>query len=156
MTLTRRLSRPSSIEAARKEPGRRRGVPHLLDSDWVIDALAGNRSAVEPIYRHADSGIFISIITSGEVSEGAFHFPDAQAHLDIFRQFLSAFTVLGLTDPVMEVFAQNCAALRRQGNLIPDFDLLIGATALHHDLVLMTRNVRHFSRLPNLRLYQPT
>ena len=35
-------------------------------------------------------------------------------------------------------------------------DLLIAATALAEDLTLITRNVRHFARLANLRLYQPS
>jgi predicted nucleic acid-binding protein len=30
------------------------------------------------------------------------------------------------------------------------------ATALHHDLTLLTRNVRHFERIPELPLYQPS
>ena len=47
------------------------------------------------------------------------------------------------------------AFLRRQGQLIPDLDLLIAATALAHDLTLVTRNRRHFSRILSLRLYEP-
>jgi tRNA(fMet)-specific endonuclease VapC len=56
----------------------------------------------------------------------------------------------------MEVFARTRADLRRSGQLIADLDLLIAATALHHDLTLLTRNVRHFARIPGLRLYQST
>ncbi len=35
-----------------------------------------------------------------------------------------------------------------------DADLLIAATALEHDLTLMTQNLRHFNRIPDLKLYQ--
>jgi predicted nucleic acid-binding protein len=35
-------------------------------------------------------------------------------------------------------------------------DLLIAATALDHDLTLVTRNRRHFERIPDLTLYQPS
>ena len=35
-------------------------------------------------------------------------------------------------------------------------DLLIAATAIAEDLTLITRNVRHFARLPDLNLYQPS
>ena len=38
---------------------------------------------------------------------------------------------------------------------LADFDLHIAATALHHDLTLLTFNLRHFDRVPNLKLYQP-
>jgi predicted nucleic acid-binding protein len=37
--------------------------------------------------------------------------------------------------------------------LIPDTDLLIAATALAENLTLVTRNVRHFNRIPELKLY---
>jgi predicted nucleic acid-binding protein len=33
-------------------------------------------------------------------------------------------------------------------------DLLIAATAVHHGLTLVTRNLRHFQRIPNLQLHQ--
>lgn len=46
------------------------------------------------------------------------------------------------------------AAPRRQGQLIPDMDLLIAATALVENLILVTRNIRHFKRISALRLYQ--
>ena len=129
---------------------------YLLDSDWVIDALGGVPSAVEPIRRLAPSGIGVSIVTYGEVFHGAYGFPNPQEHLKSFRGFLSAFAVLGLDDPTMELFAQNRHRLQRQGNAIPDLDLLVSATALRHDLTLMTRNLRHFSRIPDLKLYQPS
>jgi predicted nucleic acid-binding protein len=50
----------------------------------------------------------------------------------------------------VERAAQLYADLRRQGKLIPDNDLLIAATALHHGLVLVTNNLHHFQRIPNL------
>ena len=56
----------------------------------------------------------------------------------------------------MDVFARTRVELRRAGRLIPDLDLLIAATAIHHDLTLLTRNVRHFGRIPELQLYQPS
>ena len=32
--------------------------------------------------------------------------------------------------------------------------LLIAATAIHHNLILVTRNVKHFQRVPDLKLFQ--
>lgn len=55
----------------------------------------------------------------------------------------------------MERFAETRALLRRRGQGLADFDLLIAATALRHDLTLMTFNFRHFERVPGLKLYQP-
>jgi tRNA(fMet)-specific endonuclease VapC len=91
----------------------------------------------------------VSIIAVAEVYEGAFGIPG-------LRDFLSDFAILPVTDPIVEHLARMRAALRQQGQLIPDMDLLIGATAIAADLTLITRNVRHFARLPYLRLYQPS
>lgn len=126
---------------------------YVVDTDWVIDALAGVRSALEPLEQHARDGLGVSIITFGELYEGAYNFPDPEAHIETLRQFLSGFRLLSLNDAIMQLFGQNRYQLRRQGNLIADFDLLIAATALHHGSTLMTRNIRHFSRIPGLALY---
>ena len=40
--------------------------------------------------------------------------------------------------------------LERQGQRIDDFDLLIGATALQKGLVMVTANVGHLARIPDL------
>ena len=79
-----------------------------------------------------------------------------QATLLGLRAFLSEFVILPLTDPIVARFARLRAALRQQGQLIPDMDLFIAATALEEELTLVTRNVRHFARLPELKVYQPS
>jgi hypothetical protein len=60
------------------------------------------------------------------------------------------------TKPIMERFAEARSFLRKHGQLISDFDLLVGATALHHDLTVLTFNLRDFQRIPDLKLYQPS
>jgi predicted nucleic acid-binding protein len=51
--------------------------------------------------------------------------------------------------------------MQRLEDLLPaagstPLDLLIAATALDADLTLVTRNVRHFERIAELKLYQPS
>jgi tRNA(fMet)-specific endonuclease VapC len=72
-----------------------------------------------------------------------------------YRRFLARFAVMPLSDPIMETFARIRRDLRDRGQFIPDFDLAIAATALHHDLTLLTRNERHFGRIPGLKLHRP-
>lgn len=42
------------------------------------------------------------------------------------------------------------ARLKIKGIVVDDFDLLIGATAIHNKLTLVTRNVRDFDRLNDI------
>jgi tRNA(fMet)-specific endonuclease VapC len=55
-----------------------------------------------------------------------------------------------------DLCARRCAEIRRElersGLVIGPHDLQIAATALHHDLTLVTHNTREFSRIPGLRL----
>lgn len=44
------------------------------------------------------------------------------------------------------------AQLEQQGNRLEDMDLLIAATALANDYTLVSHNIRHFSRIPGLKL----
>jgi tRNA(fMet)-specific endonuclease VapC len=92
---------------------------------------------------------------NGEVFEGAFGDPDPVPRLTRIRGFLNRFDLVDLSDSVMEDFARVRTDLRRQGRLIPDLDLLIAATARHHDFTLLTRNLRHFDRIPDLSIYKP-
>ena len=128
---------------------------YLLDTDWIIQVLAQRQPALSTLDRLAGSRIYVSYVALGEVYEHAFHFANPQAHLLSFRHFLSYYGSLGLDDPIMERFAETRAFLRRRGQGIADLDLLIAATALHHDLTLLTFNLRHFARVPDLKLYQP-
>lgn len=128
---------------------------YLVDTDWIIQALANRQPALSTLELLAPSRTYVSYVTLGEVYEGAFGSPNPGAHLASFRRFLSAYPRLSLTEPVMERFAETRAYLRRRGELVGDLDLLIAATALAHDLTLLTFNSRHFERIPDLRLFQP-
>lgn len=126
---------------------------YLVDSDWIIDALSNLPAALSQLEELSPEGLAISIITLGEVLEGAYGAPNPTARTDQVRTFLSGYVVLGLDEAIIDRFAQLRLRLRKQGNLIPDFDLLIAATALHHDLTVLTRNTRHFARVPDIKLY---
>jgi tRNA(fMet)-specific endonuclease VapC len=61
-----------------------------------------------------------------------------------------------MREPGLLTSREHRAQLRAQGTTIADLDLLIASTALYHDLVLVTRNLRHFRRVPGLRIYGQT
>ena len=128
-------------------------MSYLLDSDRIIDALHSRQDAIDLISTVIVDGVAISVITVGELYEGTYRSPDPQMRMNQLRQFLSQFPVLPVTQPIVEVFAAERARLRAQGTPIADFDLLIASTALHHNLTLVTRNLRHFRRVSGLRIY---
>jgi predicted nucleic acid-binding protein len=132
-------------------------MAYLIDSDLVIDHLADNPAARRLLDRLAPDGLTISMITYMEVYQGALVSPDpdqAQAKLDAF---LGAVPIV----PFSAAVARRCARLRtelqRQGKRVRSraLDLLIAATALEHELTLVTRNLADYEDIPELALYQP-
>lgn len=130
-------------------------IRYVLDTDVVLDHLNGIQSATDCIDSLPEGEVALSVITFGEVLEGALggRGPAAAvAGVDLFRENK---TLLDVTVDIARIFAQLRCDLRQRGRLIPDSDLLIAATALHHDATLVTRNTRHFERIPDLTLMAP-
>jgi tRNA(fMet)-specific endonuclease VapC len=129
---------------------------YLLDTDWIVDVLNGQEKAIHTVLELAPAGLAISIITYGELYEGAAFTDEPQPALTGLRSFLKGKAILPLTQPIMERFAQIRGSLPRQmRQQIGDFDILIAATCLEHNLTLLTRNLRDFQHIPTLKLYQP-
>lgn len=128
-------------------------MSYLVDTDIVIGWLKGRQREVALLRELSQDELAISLITYGEIYEGLYYGRDVQSHTALFGQFLRWVDVLPLNRPIMRRFAQVRGQLRQSGQLINDSDLLIAATALHHDLTIVTHNLRHFSRIPHLRLY---
>lgn len=124
----------------------------LIDTDLIIDGLNNQPHVLAGLEKLAETGVAVSIISLGELYEGAYRDSDPEPRLASMRQFVAGYQVLGLSEDAMLVFARERERLRRQGQLIPDLDLLIAETAVAHDLALVTRNTRHFARITGLQL----
>ena len=127
---------------------------YLLDTDVVVSYLNGRTDAVALVSSLLPNGIAISIITFREICKGISFGPDPARHMAGFRAFLHGARVLAVNRKVARQFGRLRRTLRRQGQLLPAPDLLIGATALAYGLILVTRNLRHFQRIPGLQMYQ--
>lgn len=126
---------------------------YLIDSDWVADWLAGKSLTVQLLASLSEEEVAISLITFGEIYEGIYYGRDPDRAEAGFVSFLREVKVLPLSRSIMQRFARIRGDLRRRGRMIGDPDILIAATALDHDLILVTRNVRDFQRIPGMKLY---
>jgi predicted nucleic acid-binding protein len=130
-------------------------VRYLVDTDWIIDVFGGSVYARRILNRLSTDGLGVSITSYGEIFEGAFSDPDPSARLTLFNRHLSTFRLVPLTPDIMENFGQIRADLRGRGQLIPDTDFQIAATAITQNLSLLTRDLRHFTRVSGLVIFDP-
>jgi len=128
-------------------------MTYLVDTDTVADYLNGQLAAITLLQSLRSHGLAISLITYGEIYDGIYDGRNPQAAQRAFRQFLRVVQVLPLNRSIMREFARIRGPLRRQGQIIGDNDIMIAATAIYHHLELVTRNLRHFGRIPNLRIH---
>jgi len=67
------------------------------------------------------------------------------------NQLQQQFTVIPIFSS-LDIYAAEKARLKKSGNILDDFDLLIGATAISNDLTLITKNVSDFERLTSIQI----
>jgi predicted nucleic acid-binding protein len=127
---------------------------YLVDTDWIVEYLKGRQPSTNTLVSLRKDGLAISLITYGEVYEGIYHGHAPKQNEDIFIRVLRRVRVLPLSRQIMRRFASIRGDLRSRGQHIGDLDTLIAATALHHDLTLITHNTRHFERITDLKIYR--
>ena len=104
-------------------------------------------------------GIFISAVTVSELLMGV-HRADNETRRDRRSEFVEAIvqgvSVLDFTTDIARRHAEIHAHLMSEGQLIGAHDLMIAATAFHHDLTLLTDNVGEFRRIADLEVIEFT
>jgi tRNA(fMet)-specific endonuclease VapC len=129
-------------------------MTYLIYTDRLASYLNGRPDAVALLSSLRHDGLAISIITYGEIHDGIYASNDPRAKEGAFLQVLRRVEVLPLTRTIMKRFARLRGELRRRGRLIGDADILIAGTALQHGLTLVTRNLRHYQRIPGLSIFE--
>ena len=54
--------------------------------------------------------------------------------------------------PCLKLYGSLKADLEQKGQRIDEFDLLIGATSITNNMIMVTSNTKHFERIPNIHL----
>lgn len=119
---------------------------YLLDTNVISEARRGSVPAIAWLRRVDPLSVHLSTLTLGEIMRGIAlkqkTDPKAAGHLTEWLRKLRhdhADRILPVTDPISVEWGR-IAAIRPRG----DIDGLIAATAIVHDLILVTRNVRDF------------
>ena len=94
----------------------------------------------------------LSTVTEHELQFGLLLNPGATRLTRLVRSFLQVVQVLPFDRHDAEAAAEARARLARAGESIGDYDVLIAGAAIARDRVLVTSNVKEFSRVPGLSL----
>jgi tRNA(fMet)-specific endonuclease VapC len=124
----------------------------LLDTNAVSD-LVRNPSGViaAKVAQVGPRAVCINVIVAGELRFGAKKKNSARLTAQV-EEVLSGCEVLPMDSPIETEYAAIRDGLERKGEPIGPNDLWIAAHARSANLILVTDNVREFSRVPDLQI----
>jgi len=95
----------------------------------------------------------MSVISLAELYEGVFCSKNQAKDEKVLKEFLNkSITVIDINEAISKIFAKERCRLRKSGQLIDNFDLLIASTALYYKLTVLTNNRKHFERVTDLKI----
>lgn len=119
----------------------------LLDTSIIVPFFRGSadiRARLEQAAR-----VYLSSVVLGELYYGAEGAKLPQEQLDKIEYLAGTCTELVCDRGTARHYGRIKQALRQRGRPIPENDIWIAATALQHDLVVVTRD-RHFQEMDRL------
>jgi|FLYL01.1.fsa_nt_gi predicted nucleic acid-binding protein len=128
----------------------------FFDTDFVIDLLREQRrGGVGPAHRKleqlGETPVRLSVFVLCELEAGAARYHDPE-EVQRVRRLCQHFEIVYPDDRFAPQYGETLAALKQQKLTVATMDLLIGTLALVENDTLVTRNVRHFGKIPRLRI----
>jgi len=124
---------------------------YILDTNICIEYFKHRNGVPERMAQISRDDLSVSEITIAELLYGAMHSKNVERHIREVRELQRDITVLPISEAI-EDYAEIRHALTSQGLTTEDFDILIGATARHYNLTLVTDNLKHFKSMPDITL----
>ena len=125
---------------------------YMLDTNIISYILEGNINVREKLLKVLSGNtVVIPDIVYYEVQRGLYYNQSKQKQ-EHFDYFCNLFGVSYMNLNALHEAAFIYSYLRKDGMLIEDDDILIGANALENSAILVTNNERHFSRIIDLKI----
>ena len=127
-------------------------LKYLLDTSTCIELLRGNEHVRQQCVKN-NQYCCISAITAIELLYGAYKASNKyrQQELAKARLLVDYYDAVGI-DNIADAFSFEKVRLESIGQVIEDFDLLIGITARENNLIVVTHNSKHFCRIEGLNI----
>ena len=124
---------------------------YMLDTDISSYIIRGTEKQLLDIFSCNLDNICVSVITLAELQYGALKRNNSQLTAKV-NSFCALVQQIEWNYDSAKAYARLRTMLEDRGNLIGSMDMMIAASALAEDVILVTNNVRHFSRVDGLRI----
>ena len=124
----------------------------LIDTDITSFIFKGSDYADPYLSLLSGQELAMSFMTVAELFQWAILRQWGDRRLSQLEQYLSNYLVIPVDQPLCREWAQVRSDRQSSGQPISPQDAWIAATALRHDLPLVTHNIKDFVGISNLRL----
>ena len=125
---------------------------YVIDTNTLIYFFKGRESVSRKLLSIPPKEIGIPSVVVYELEVGIAKFRAPRKRLKQLEEMMSIITVLPFTVKEARSSAMIRAQLERKGLLIGPIDMLIAGTALAHQAILVTHNVKEFTRIDKLQV----
>lgn len=128
---------------------------YLLDTNIISEIVSPKPDfkVIEKLVMHS-SDMAISSITAGELFNGIYMFPDSRKKTELLdyteKDVLENFPVKEFGVKAAEIFGKINALMIRNGHPLAKDDLMIASIAISENMILVTRNEKHFKLIAEL------
>ena len=124
---------------------------YLIDTNICIYYIKGQFELKKKFEQADPDNCFISEITLAELLFGVENSEKKEKNKKTLDNFLTGVKIVPIFHS-LELYAKEKVRLRKSGTPIDEFDLLIGVTAVTHNLTMVTHNSEHFKRVKGIAL----
>lgn len=126
-------------------------IKYMLDTDTCIFIIKRKPPHVKRLFNAHFGQLSISAVTLAELIAGAEKSANVTRNLELVEGLAARLEVLPFADHEAKQFGQVKAELERIGQPIGPYDMMIAAHARSSGLILVTNNIKEFSRVQGLR-----
>lgn len=124
---------------------------YMLDTDTCSYIIKKRPPEVKRrLQELSSSEVHISVITYAELIYGATRCASSKITLDVIEAFVTRINILPWDQAAARAWASTRYSLEKAGQPIGNLDTMIAAHALSHQLIVVTNNTRHFSKIEGL------
>lgn len=127
---------------------------YYLDTNVIIDAtMKKTARQIRPHFEEQrPEDVCIPSIVLAELEFGARHSDDYESNMRIVSKFIAPYKIIPFAQKEAAAYGAIREQLSKSGSPIGPNDLLIAATTLANDAILVTHNTAEFSRVQGLLL----
>ena len=118
---------------------------YCLDTNIIVNYLRGDKETLTKLNEVSNTTeIFITPLTLCELFRGVYLTKDSEIKLKLVKEFTDSFSLLEFDERVCVEYGKEYARLSKIGKIVENIDLMIACFAKVNNLVLVTRNKKHF------------